>query len=78
MKALAAELQKKVQKHEEKLKAHHESKAILISECEYLKEKNDLEKLDRTGEKLLSTLKNIEYHNGKKSAYEKVLAMIEA
>lgn len=76
MEVLVKKLEEKVKKHKEKLKAHKESEEILRAEYENLKENND-EKQERVGDKLLSTVKNIEYHTGKYKAYNKAVAMIK-
>lgn len=67
----------KVDKHERKLKAHKEAEAILKANYEELKEK-DFEKAKRVGEKLLSTIKSVEYHTAKYKAYKKVVEALEA
>ena len=67
----------KIDKHEGKLKAHKETEAILRADYEDLKER-DFEKSKRVGEKLLSTIKNIEYHTAKYKTYKKVVEALEA
>lgn len=67
------ELEKRIQKHDEKIKAHMESKSILQKEKEEL-----LKKIESVDAKILSTEKNLEYHTGKKKAYEKVLTILDS
>lgn len=67
MRDLNKTLSEKVTKHEEKLKAHKESEAILELERKALEEK-----LERVESKILSTVKNIEYHTAKVKTYKKV------
>lgn len=76
MKDLIATFEEKLEKHEGKLKAHQESERILRAEYEDLK-KNNSEKQERVGEKLLSTVKNIEYHTAKYKTYKKVIEMLQ-
>lgn len=71
MKELKKDLNVKINKHEEKLKAHKESEAIL-----QLEKKELLDKLEMLDSKILSTVKGIEYHTGKLKAYQKVSDMI--
>lgn len=67
MKDLKQMLSEKVAKHEEKLKAHKESEVILELERKELQEK-----LESVEAKILSTVKNIEYHTAKVKTYKKV------
>lgn len=76
MKELIASLEEKIEKHESKLKAHVESEAILQTEQDTIEDKN-CEKYERLGEKLLSTIKNIEYHTATSKSYQKVIAMLK-
>lgn len=69
-------LKGKLEKHEGKLKAHLESERILEKEYEERK-KNGSDKEERVGKKLLSTIKNIEYHTAKVKTYKSVIAMLE-
>lgn len=69
-------LKGKLEKHDGKLKAHLESERILESEYGEHK-KNKSEKQERVGEKLLSTVKNIEYHTAKVKTYKSVIEMLE-
>lgn len=76
MNDLIKSLEEKVDKHEEKLRAHKESKVILQREQDSLVDKN-CEKHERMGDKLLSTIKNIEYHTATSKTYKKVIAKLE-
>lgn len=67
----------KIDKHEGKLKAHKETEAILRANYEDFKER-DFEKSKRVGEKLLSTIKSVEYHTAKYKTYKKVVEALEA
>lgn len=66
----------KLEKHEGKLKAHKESEIILKAEYDELKN-NKSDKQERVGEKLLSTIKNIEYHTAKYKTYKKVIIALK-
>lgn len=72
MKDLNKTLSEKVVKHEEKLKAHKESEIILELERKELQDK-----LERVEGKILSTVKNIEYHTAKLKTYKKVQDLIK-
>lgn len=76
MKDLIELFKGKVDKHEGKLKAHKEAEAILRANYEDLKER-DPEKSKRVGEKLLSTIKSVEYHTAKYKTYKKVIEALE-
>lgn len=77
MKGLIGTLEKKVEKHKEKSKAHLSSKDILKAEYEHLKSTStDIDKIESVERKLLSTVKNIEYHQGSYKTYQKVIDMI--
>lgn len=67
-------LLEKIQKHEEKLKAHKDSEYILNARYKELSEKDD-PKSNLILEKLNSTIKNIEYHKGAYKAYNKALSL---
>lgn len=66
----------KIEKHANKLKDHKQTEEILRADYKYLQER-DPEKAERIGEKLLSTVKNIEYHIAKYKTYKKVVEMME-
>lgn len=76
MKELIETLKQKVEKHEAKLGAHKETEVILSSEYKYQKDINP-EKAELIYGKLVSTLKNIEYHTASAKTYQKVIALIE-
>lgn len=76
MKEVIEELKVKVKKHEEKLAAHKQSESILAAEYNYQKEL-DKEKAEIIYGKLLSTVKNIEYHTASAKTYGKVIVMLE-
>lgn len=74
---LIATLKEKIEAHNEKLEAHESAEKILSAEYEDLNSKGeDTEKIERVGEKLLSTIKNIEYHKATAKAYGKIIKML--
>ena len=71
-------LKAKVEKHKEKCEAHLSSESILKAEYEHLKATStDTARIESVQNKLLSTVKNIEYHQGSYKTYQKVIDMIE-
>lgn len=70
-------LESKVAKHEEKLKAQKESEPTLRTMYDSLKETNP-EKAESYHEKIVSTLKHIEYHTASAKTYNKVINMIKS
>lgn len=70
-------LKEKIEKHKTKCAAHEESLVILKDQLNEFAEEGLDEKVDSYFQKVVSTERNIEYHQGSYKTYQKVLNMIQ-
>lgn len=75
MEKLINELQKKAEKHLNKIEQHARVKEDL--EVEYNALNGDSKRKKRVGEQLLTTYKGIEYHQGSAKTYLKVVDLLK-
>lgn len=76
--SLVEKLKGKIEIHNEKLEAHEATEKILSAEYLDLQARNeDPEKIERTAQKLYSTIKNVEYHKATSKTYGKVIEMLK-